>query len=114
MALALGSMVIQSIFTGALDGNLIGDFGYITGGSTGAWSVLWHKGPFVASMADAALIELALPFVLGDLLGRKVIPTRSVDPAMAGTVVLQTAADVILVSSPLGLWVSTVANVRTI
>jgi hypothetical protein len=115
MAIAIGSLVVQGTFTGNLDGNMVGDYGQVTGGVAGAFAVLWHDGPFVAAMDEATtLLELDGPLQAGGLLHRRVIPTRSVDPAMAGEVVLQSATDVIIVESPLGKWISTVANVREI
>jgi hypothetical protein len=106
-------MVVMSN-TSSLQGEVVGDYGWVTGGANDAWDVLWSKGAFVAGMANANLAEVSLPFKSNDVLGRQVIPERSCDPDMAGVVVLQSAGNLLVVESAARTWVAGKGNVRTI
>jgi hypothetical protein len=117
MALAIGSFVIQRVCASS-DGAEIGLYGQITSGVNDAWNVLWFGGHGKAGALSLALdndllTELELPFQ-ATVLRRRVIPSRSCSPAMAGTVLLQDANNRLIVESALGTWFGQVTNVREI
>jgi hypothetical protein len=104
-------MVVQG--TLALDSNAVGAYGWVTGGSNDAWDVMWSNGAFTVALANSNIVELTQPFVLNGLLRRRVIANnRPMNPDMAGLVLLESAAHVLVIQSRLGILAATASNVR--
>ena len=99
MAVDLNSIVVPKA-AGSFDASVPAPYGWVVGGASHGWDVVWSDGSVTDLVDEAQLVELLPPFIVGDRLGRKVCPSRHVDPDMIGVVVIQTTGDVLIVEAP--------------